>query len=383
MMPKARQPEDIGKMIQKIKEFVTKNGSGIVVLPAKATPDAIAAGTSLYMALTKLGKNVSLVASSTVQSDLVGADKIKTDLQSGGDNLVVSFPYEEGAIDKVDYNIQGEQFNLVIVPREGHSKLRPDDIQFSYTGAKIDFIITIDAPNLNALGEIYKKNQRQFESATIINIDRHLINNSYGMINLVSKSSSSTSELVYKLIQALKVEIDTDIATNLHNGIVAATNNFTAYSVNADTFEAVAALLRAGAVKKPIQPPGGAQFGRPSGGNPMGSFGQQRPSTFGGNMNQSMNPFRMPTKTQQSFGQRNQAAPVSQNIQQKNFQQKNNPQKQAQPQTQPQQQTFEKQTRSVKNIETAPVSREGQVDSNETPDSFLKPKIFSGNGGLV
>lgn len=375
MMPQGNQPEDIGKMIQQIKEFVSKHGSGIVVMPAKATPDAIAAGTSLYLALTKLGKNTSLVASTTVQSDMIGADKIKTELQSGGDNLVVSFPYQEGAIDKVDYNIQGEQFNLVIVPREGHSKLKPDDVQFSYTGGKIDFIITVDAPNLNALGDIYSKNQRQFEGTTIINIDRHLINNSFGMINLVSKSSSSTSELVFKVIQGLNVEIDKDIATNLHSGIMIATNNFTAYSVSADTFEAIASLLRAGAVKKPMQvPPGGNQFGRPFGG-PIGSYGQQRPFSP-----QPM--YNQPQPMYEQQDQQQQAPPFQQNVQQGAFQSGVVNQQQPQPQFK-QQQSFEKQSKNITEVESAPSSPEGQKTSNDTPESFLKPKIFSGSGGLV
>jgi len=389
MMPQGNQPEDIGKVIQQIKEFVTKHGSGIVVIPAKPTPDAIAAGISLYLALTKLGKNISLVASSAVQSDMIGSDKIKTELQSGGDNLVVSFPYQEGAIDKVDYNIQGEQFNLVIVPREGHSKLKPDDVQFSYTGGKIDFIITVDAPNLNALGDIYNKNQRQFEGTTIINIDRHLINNSFGMINLISKSSSSTSELVFKLIQGLNVEIDKDIATNLHSGIMIATNNFTAYSVNADTFEAVASLLRAGAVKKPIPFQGGNQFGRPQGG-PMGSFGQRMPAfggnQFGSSMNQPINTPQMPVQQQQSFGQPNQQASGEQSVQQNTQLNTDQPpivnQQQPQPQTK-QQQSFEIQSKNISEVESAPSSPEGQKISNDTPESFLKPKIFSGSGGLV
>lgn len=383
MMPQAMQPQDVSKSIQQIKEFISKNGSGIVVLPAKATPDAIAAGTSLYLALTKMGKNVSLVASTPVQSDMIGADKIKTELQTGGDNLVVSFPYQEGAIDKVDYNIQGEQFNLIIVPREGHKKLKQGDVQFSYSGGKIDFIITVDAPNLNALGDIYQKNQKHFESSTIINIDRHLINNFYGMINLVSKASSSTSELVYKILQSLSAEIDKDIATNLHEGIALATNNFTAYSVNADTFEAIASLLRAGAVKKPMQAVGGNQFGRSAPG-PMGSFGQ-RPTAFGGNqfddgMYQPMNPQQVSVAQQPIYGQQNQQPmpAVQQNMQQGPVRQSQNAQQQ------PQQQTFEKQTRAVKNIESAPSTPEGQIDPNETPESFLKPKIFSGgSGGLV
>lgn len=365
MMPQANQPQDVEKSIAQIKEFISKNSSGIIVLPAKATPDAIAAGSSLYLALMKLGKNISLVSSSAIQSDMFGADKVKTDLQAGGDNLVVSFPYQEGSIDKVDYNIQGERFNLVIVPRQGSNKLKSEDISFSYTGGKIDFIITVDAPNLNALGEIYQTNQRQFEGSTIINIDRHLINNSYGMINLISKSSSSTSELACKVIEGLKIEMDTNIATNLYAGIVAATNNFTAYSVNADTFEVIAKLLRAGAIKKPMQALNGNQFSRQMG-NSFESFGQRQPSfgggQFGDPMPQQFNPQPMPRQQQP------QPIPF------------NSPQV---AQKQPQMQSFENQAKSDEGIERSPNVPEGQVNSNETAENFLKPKIFSGSGGLV
>lgn len=351
MMPTNQQPEDAAKTIGQIKEIIAKNDSGIIVLPTKPTPDAIAAGTALYMALTKMGKNVTIVASSIPESDLVGIDKIKTELNTGGDNLVISFPYEEGAIDKVDYNIKQERFNLVIIPREGHTKLEPKDVQFTYTGGKIEFIITIDTPNLNAIGDLYQKNQRDFEGQTIINIDRHLINNSYGMINYVVKTSSSTSELVLKVIDGIKAQLDRDIATNLYSGIVAATNNFTAYSVNADTFEAVATLLRAGAVKKPVMPMQN-QFARP----------QQPPMPMSGGMNArpsfpQMNPF-------QNFGQQQQP-PM---------------QKPVMPQQMPRS-LDEKQQRQIEEVEKAPQSQEGLNAGSVEND--LKPKIFQESDGLI
>ena len=58
--------------------------------------------------------------------------------------------------------------------------------------------------------------------------------------------------MVLKIIQALNIDIDKDIATNLYAGLMASTNNFTSYSVNADTFEAASTLLKLGAIKKPI-----------------------------------------------------------------------------------------------------------------------------------
>ncbi|HRN69846.1 MAG TPA: DHH family phosphoesterase, partial [Candidatus Woesebacteria bacterium] len=265
-----QQPQNIERELNLISEVITKGNSGIIVLPAKPTPDAIASGTSLYLALTKMGKNVSLICVAMPETDIAGADKIKTSIQTGGNNLVVSFPYKEGAIDKVDYNVQNEKFNLIIIPREGQARLEPKDVEYSYSGGKIEFIITVDAPNLNSLGDIYTKNQNTFDGKNIINIDRHLINNNFGTINLVAKTAAATAELVLKVLQTVKAPIDKDIATNLYTGIVTATNNFSSYSVNADTFETVAQLLRAGAVKKPMR-----QFSRP------GMPGQMGQNPFG------------------------------------------------------------------------------------------------------
>ncbi|PIQ73090.1 hypothetical protein COV58_04380 [Candidatus Roizmanbacteria bacterium CG11_big_fil_rev_8_21_14_0_20_36_8] len=343
------QTLDIPKITQQIKDYFTKNVSGVIILPSKSTPDAIAAGTSLYLKLIEMGKNVSIISESIPQSDLLGADKIKNDLQNGGDNLVVSFPYIEGTIDKVDYNIQGERFNLVIVPRTGSQKIKADEVQFSYSGGNIDFIITIDAPNLNSLGSIYQKNERKFSSATIINIDRHLINNSYGLINFVSKSSSSTSELVLEVIKKLGTNIDKDIANNLYYGIITATNNLTSYSVTADTYEHIAELLRFGAVRKPAVT------------NVPNSFGQFSPPGNFGMMDQ---PYSPPVFNPQMIQSRQQP--------QRNY---------------PEQQQFVRpaaitNTKSVEEVEVSPTSKEGQKIRGESSNE-LKPKIFSDSGGIM
>lgn len=239
----------------RIQEIITKCRSSVIVVPPNPSIDAIAASTSLYLALNKMGKSVSLVCSQKPQSGLVASDKFQNIIGAGGNSLMVSFPYTDGAIDKVDYNIQGETFNLVVTPRPGFQKLQPNQVNFSYTGGLIDMIIVIDAPTLSSLGTIYTDNQNQFTGKDIINIDRHLTNAYFGTVNYVNKTISSISELVLSVMKTLGVEIDRDMATNLYAGAAASTNNFTSYSTNADTFEHIAALLRLGAVKKVFKKP--------------------------------------------------------------------------------------------------------------------------------
>ena len=330
--------------VNQIAETLTKNSSGIIVLPANPSVDAIAGATALYLGLTKMGKGVTLVCATSPQSDLTAADKIQQSIAAGGDNLVVSFPYSDGSIDKVDYNIQGTTFNLIIVPRQGFPKIKRKQVQFSYSGGKIEFIITVDAPNLNSLGAIYQQNQNQFQGQNLINIDRHLINNSFGLINYVNKTSSSTSELILKVLRALRVEIDKDIATNIYAGITAATNGFTSYSVNADTFECAAQLLKAGAVKKPMNKAGG-----------------NRPGMVGSRAPQGMPPAPMNNRYEEDYDDDFQMPPA-----------RPMPPQMAQ-------QRGEQQAQQIEQVE-----RENDVqDASSTPENWLKPKIFGDKGGLV
>ena len=118
------------------------------------------------------------------------------------------------------------------------------------------------------------------------------------------------------------------MATNLYAGVATATNTFTSYSVNAETFETVASLLKAGAAKKTMQ-----QAVKPP-------------------------PFEAPkTSFSQPF-QRPASAPV--------FSVK-------QPGTERQQ---------IQNITSVESQESQSKEGAQTPQDWLKPNIFKG-GGLI
>lgn len=330
----------VNPTLSRINEIVSKNQSGAIIVPSNATIDNVAAATALYLALSQLNKTVNLACSTNVNFDLTASDKFQTKLATGGDNLVISLPYVEGSIDKVDYNIEGEFFNLIISPRAGFAKFNSDQVKYSYTGGMVNFILVLDSPTLNSLGAIYNDNKPQFQGRDIINIDRHLTNANFGTVNHIDKTASSVSELALDIIRSLNVEIDKDIATNLYAGIAAATNNFTSYSVNAKTFESVAFLLRQGALKKLLK----------------------KPTTP---MNTGYMPSNMPQPP--SFSQ---SMPTSLPSMQSNMR----PQ---QPKPKMQVMTSsEKHVRPVEEVEKL------DDDENNPPTDWLKPKIFKG-GGLM
>lgn len=302
-------------------DAIQKGSLGGIILSKNPSIDSVAAATALYLGLSKLGKPISIACANPIKTDVYASEKISNNIATNGDNLVISFPYTEGAIDKVDYNIQGDIFNLIITPRQGQAKLDPGQVNYSYSGGSLDFIITIDAPSLQSLDSIYSDNQKMFEGREIINIDRHLTNAQFGTINIVNKNASSISELILPILKGLNIEIDKEMATNLYIGICSATNNFTSYSANAFTFETVAELLRLGAVKKRLKPQQ-----------------QQAPQP-----QQQIQPTAAPITLEQ------------------------------QPPTQL------KSEKPLEQIEKAPI-QEGQGKRKQTPQEWLKPRIFKGTG---
>ena len=352
--------------LQKVIEIIQNGQSGLICLPENASDDAIASATALYLGLTQIGRNVSLASSAPIKSDLVAADKIQGEVATSGDNLVISFPYQDGSIDKVDYFIQNDMFNIVVSPRAGTEKLNQKEVKFNYSGGSVDFIITVDTPNFRALGQLYNDNQEQFKGKKIVNIDRHLTNSFYGSANYVNRTVSSTAELILGILQTMNVQIDKDIATNLYAGIASATSNYTATTVNAGTFEASAFLLKQGAVKpgQKLQP---AQHVQPM------ANGQQR----------APQPPRMQPQMQQR--------PVQQAPQFQDEPEEAD-QFQPQPQRQPQQiptptqpKSFERpksaRPKGVERDQIASATEGNDFDDNdEENDEWLKPKIFKPQG---
>jgi hypothetical protein len=239
--------------IQSGRNLLQSAKSIIIAIPDNPNFDTVAASLSLYLSLSINGKQVSVICPSLMIVEfnhLVGIDKIGSSINGGsGKNLVISFPYQEGSIEKVSYNIENDTFNLVIEPREGYPVISQDMIMYSQSGGNIDMIITINVPILSDLKNLYSNNQSIFHEKPIINISSRTDNTQYGKINISNPNSSSVSELTVDLLSHLGLSMDADIATNLLAGISSGSNNYSSEKTTAATFEASAICLRNGAKK--------------------------------------------------------------------------------------------------------------------------------------
>lgn len=107
----------------------------------------------------------------------------------------------------------------------------------------LDLLIILDCSDPTRLGE----NQGLIDDAKIVvNIDHHISNTMFGDIKLVNPKASSTGELVFDIIDELKLPIDEEIATCLYTAITTDTGRFSYQSVTANTHKIAASLYGLG-----------------------------------------------------------------------------------------------------------------------------------------
>jgi nanoRNase/pAp phosphatase (c-di-AMP/oligoRNAs hydrolase) len=228
----------------------------VILLPENATRDAVASALAMYLALSQSQKHVTIgyPKSPTVAwNHLVGLNKMTTKL--GNKNFVISLDYQEGTIEKVSYNIEGNKFNLVIEPRPGAPQFDEKKVSYSYSGMMADVVFAIEAPTREALGSFYSENKQIFDEKTVVVVDNHTQNSQFGKINIV-RPTATIAEIVTQMLKDLNLPIDMDIASNLYDGLTIGSRSFAHPAVNAETFETAAFLLNKGAKRRQVPPMG-------------------------------------------------------------------------------------------------------------------------------
>ncbi len=103
-----------------------------------------------------------------------------------------------------------------------------------------DLVISFDCGSFDRLG-IEK------EDFTLINIDHHKSNTSYGDINIIEPSQASASSVVFSVLQSFGIDMDADIATCIYTALAEDTNFFTTKNVNEKVFTLASTLTSLGA----------------------------------------------------------------------------------------------------------------------------------------
>lgn len=106
-----------------------------------------------------------------------------------------------------------------------------------------DLVITVDVASMDRLVDA----QIFFEKAKFsVNLDHHGTNNGFGNLAIIEPKSSSSGEVLYKILKTLGWEIDFDTATCLYTAILTDTGGFRFENTSATVFRIAAELTEMG-----------------------------------------------------------------------------------------------------------------------------------------
>ncbi len=336
-------------LFQRIKDLIEANQTVGVLVSPNPSLDEMAAGLGLYLSLKQMGKNVSIVCPGEITvgvSSLVGIDKVQKSFggTGAGGDLVVSFPYKEGEIEKVSYNVDGGKLQIVIKAGQQGLSFNKSDVDYKQgggVGAVPNLLFFLGIANLQQVG--YPTTP--VSGTTIVNIDNKSTNTKYGDVVHVDSKFSSLSEEVADFLTLLEpqIELDVDSSQNLLSGILSATNDFQDGKGSYLAFEMAGILMKKGAVR-----------------SAAGQYAHPTPTAMPTNAYFPPQPVQTAPAQQPSFGQ---VQPGSQSVFQPAAQQ---------PVMQGLDNSFQPQQQPV---QTAPA----QQQSEQPPADWLTPKVYKGS----
>lgn len=101
------------------------------------------------------------------------------------------------------------------------------------TADQYDTAVVLDCGNLERVGKVASVIR---QIPVLINIDHHYTNDGFGHYHHVVPSACATAEIVYKLINAMGVSIDRNIASCIYTGILTDTGSFRFSNTNRSAF---------------------------------------------------------------------------------------------------------------------------------------------------
>ena len=165
-------------------------------------------------------KNIVIAGHTNPDADAIGA--------------CIAFYYALKQKDKNVYLIledYSEKFNFI----PGKENLYIGD----YNNIEADLFISLDCGDLDRLGSI----KEIFNKMETINIDHHISNNNFADINYVDINSSSTSEIVYNILNNWCI-IDNNIAACIYAGLLNDTGGFRYTNTTSRTLSIASEILK-------------------------------------------------------------------------------------------------------------------------------------------
>lgn len=221
--------------------------SALIAVSKSSGFDGLAAGLALYLSLKKYGKNAMIIAVEPTVNDannLYGVDKIGK--SEGAEDLVVTINNAINTVDKVTYNLEGDELKVKVHSLANSKGVNINDVLLSKIATYPDTMIAV---GFKSLAEM--KNEITHEQINtpkwIISINTIKPNEKFAQVEIFDDQAATISELTAKLMTELSMPFNEDISFNLYSGIKITTQMFSPKITSPSTLEAAKLLIKLGA----------------------------------------------------------------------------------------------------------------------------------------
>lgn len=237
------------QVLSNIKELIQAANSILVIYPGKDQIEIRSSAEAVVSALQVAGKEVRLLTprEPVVIENYPENSDVVSSIEMGNKNLTISFDYSPEQVDKVSYHIGEEtkKFYLTIKPQKNAQPLDQESVEFSYSGAEADLIITVGVAQLEELQQLYYGYEDLYQETPVISINNYDVD--FARQSVVPVTAPSLSQETAKLLLDLDLSFPSEAATQLLYGIELKTDGLRSHLATAETFDVVANLLRYGA----------------------------------------------------------------------------------------------------------------------------------------
>ncbi|MBI4135249.1 DHH family phosphoesterase [Candidatus Uhrbacteria bacterium] len=242
---------------QQIAERLAGSERTLIAFPQvgahKESGDALGSALALYRYLRGIGKQAEMVSPDFAPGRfafLPHATEVLPALHTPRRHTV-RIKTDRAPIKEWSYGLKEGALEVYLTPEQG--TFSKDDVEVEEERYGYDHIVTLDTPDLPALGPLFREHGELFYKTPIINIDHHPENEQYGQINLIDINAGATGEIIAEMLKLIAPrQIDQEIATNLFAAIFLKTGGFKTPSVTPNTLKLAAELITLGARREEI-----------------------------------------------------------------------------------------------------------------------------------
>ncbi len=235
--------------LKEVSKFLDSANNILIIGSQNPSVDIISSAIGWNLFLSKKGKSVDIVfdGSINIPDFLPNSVEVNNSIDSLS-NFKIVLDVSKTKVKQLSYDTKEDQLHINIIPQDG--SFSDKDVKIDKGDIKYDLIISLGASVLESLGDIFVKHREFFlYHIPVLNIDRSVLNENFGQLNIVESTASSLSEISYNI---LKKHIDKDLATCFLGGIISATNSFQSAQVTPQLLELSSELMIKGAERDKI-----------------------------------------------------------------------------------------------------------------------------------